>query len=74
MSLLAVAMLFELKGDNNNNNNLIIIKIGRFFVCSSLTRASTDCGRLFMIVNCKIWKEHVRLLFTFTCEMAKFRK
>ena len=54
--------------------NLIIIKIGRFFVRSSLMRASTDCGRLFTIINCRIWKEHVRLLFTFTCEMAKFQK
>ena len=29
MSLVAFAILFELKGENNNNNNnLIIIKIG----------------------------------------------
>ena len=71
MSLLAVAILFELKGENDN---LILIKIGQFFVRSLPTRAATDCGQLFMIVNCRVWKETVRLLFTFTCEMAKFRK
>ena len=53
---------------------LIIIKIGQLFVRSSLTRASADCRRLFTIVKCRVWKEHVRLLFTFTCEMAKFGK
>ena len=49
---------------------VIIIKVGRFLVRSSLTHAATDCGRLFTIVNCRIWKETVRL----KTEMAKFRK
>ena len=53
---------------------IIIIKVGRFFVRSLLTRTATDCGQLLTIVNCRVWKETVRLLFTFTGEMAKFRK
>ena len=43
----------------------LIIKVSRFFVRSLPTRAATDCGRLFTIVNCRVWKETVRLLFTF---------
>ena len=47
--------------------NPIMLKVGRFFVRSLLTRTASDSGQLFTIINCRVWKETVTLglLFTF---------
>ena len=53
---------------------LIIIKIGRFFVRSSLTRASSDCGRIFTIALYGVWKETLRASFYFYLRNGEISK
>ena len=53
---------------------LIIIKIGRFFVRSSLTRASGDYGRIFTIALCGVWKETLRASFYFYLRNGEISK